>query len=565
MSAPPRHDYNTSHLPLGAPKIFIFSETTHDFRSKGQEFEVIDYNVAYPHQRVIEALHNILKDSQRYNQQVLVVCNSMASYEGVRKPEAHYDISRSINSTLDYFFVQNPTSRLGNVVILHATDDIGRVVFDLRENSRVRSITNVLFSKTGMNTRIFNEGLAPKLHDRIRCGVKVRTQHKEFFHTPHPTTGKILHRFFSYRLLCEDPPSQSKKGKIEYIEDRWWYKVFLSIPRCAEGRLIQQAGTCWWDAIMNSLFLTPVSADLLRLRWYNEDPTNRAKIMNNYTLKNCADDQNLHRRDFMLILIYYILIMRDRAQTYEINASKNAGARTIAKKNDISSRGSHYTMKLIDPKANLFPEKGTRNYVASNEGASPFPGVKAIARDNLKQGTQYNVINLTREEAKKFGENSTHDYTFSTSKDAREAREGLRNAMRKYAYEDVEYNAVNLQERSAWFEKYPSPPMIFVGNDRTKTKEHTIIKRAPQKITVDRRTYSLESAVFWLVDHAITGFTCTNAVGERERYIFDPQNVLSKDDWPNGSLKVYERMRRERGWDIYNFIGICYLLYSLDP
>jgi hypothetical protein len=40
------------------------------------------------------------------------------------------------------------------------------------------------------------------------------------------------------------------------LEQTWWFKYYFSIPPCAYGRLSQSSGTCWFNTVLNIIFLT---------------------------------------------------------------------------------------------------------------------------------------------------------------------------------------------------------------------------------------------------------------------------------------------------------------------
>lgn len=51
------------------------------------------------------------------------------------------------------------------------------------------------------------------------------------------------------------------------LEETWWFKYYFSIPQCAYGRLSQSTGTCWINTILNSLFLSESTAEMLKIKY----------------------------------------------------------------------------------------------------------------------------------------------------------------------------------------------------------------------------------------------------------------------------------------------------------
>ena len=63
------------------------------------------------------------------------------------------------------------------------------------------------------------------------------------------------------------------------LEDTWWYKYYFNIPVCAYGRLSQSSGTCWCNAVINIILLTPVIYELFleKFNKLNLEQQNRIK------------------------------------------------------------------------------------------------------------------------------------------------------------------------------------------------------------------------------------------------------------------------------------------------
>lgn len=71
-------------------------------------------------------------------------------------------------------------------------------------------------------------------------------------------------------------------------DERWWERIYFSIPYDLQGRLIQTSGTCWLNAILNIILLTPLANYVRKNLLSDEDviPFNKfAKIDDTVSLK----------------------------------------------------------------------------------------------------------------------------------------------------------------------------------------------------------------------------------------------------------------------------------------
>ena len=64
------------------------------------------------------------------------------------------------------------------------------------------------------------------------------------------------------------------------LENSWWFKYYFQIPNCAYGRLTQSTGTCWCNALINSLILNQSIVNLLIEKFNRLDGKVKNNIMN---------------------------------------------------------------------------------------------------------------------------------------------------------------------------------------------------------------------------------------------------------------------------------------------
>lgn len=90
---------------------------------------------------------------------------------------------------------------------------------------------------------------------------------------------------FMFRLFNKD--ILYTKTSTLWYENIWAYDYFLNKGMCTSGRLIQLAGTCWYNALLNVLFLTPEIKHILSKNFHSFSDDEKLKICNNNDLKNC--------------------------------------------------------------------------------------------------------------------------------------------------------------------------------------------------------------------------------------------------------------------------------------
>lgn len=533
------------------PVIFILSRQASSvsaFRSSsGLDFEVIPYDHDHADAKLElnVRLLAIFEQSTSLNQQVLLACTSIGSDDGLSSVKVtDVDIASVINIALQLFFDRRPKARLSNVVILHETDDLHHVVFNYKQH--VRSITNIIFTSDARTSDgyLLNRHLAPRL--RTVCGEKITTSMPD-----------LDNRRFSYRHMCEAP----RHDPVEFhVEETWWYKLFDSIPRCAEGRLTQQTATCWWDSTMNSLLLSQTAAEMMRRKWHTLAPADQ-ETCKRIGLRNCPV-ADMPYETFVYILIYHILIKGSRARTFEPQQSavpgQTATSWSLAGKdaphmrgNDISSRGALYIAHALNA-SRYNPQTGHARYFKAS-GGKALEGLQVIAGRLFEKGPQYNMIETTVSEADKIQEDAP--LRFETDEDFFSCME--QNQSR---WENL--GALVLGDRYRAFLLNPHPQIVILANS-VRGADKTMM-RAPEAISVNGRTYLLDTAVMRVPNHVVTGFSCADAHGVTERFLFDPNNILTKDFWPAAVMTDLAQEYSDRDVTLGEFMGFSYILYSLS-
>jgi hypothetical protein len=102
------------------------------------------------------------------------------------------------------------------------------------------------------------------------------------------------------------------------LEQIWWFKYYFSIPPCAYGRLSQSSGTCWFNTVLNIIFLTEPIQQMLVSKYKTLDKTLIEQV------EQISDFSHIAAKDFPLQVIMWsivnlLLIQKKKALTLDGN------------------------------------------------------------------------------------------------------------------------------------------------------------------------------------------------------------------------------------------------------
>lgn len=71
-----------------------------------------------------------------------------------------------------------------------------------------------------------------------------------------------------YYVRYLEKKGKGGKGSVDAasVNETWWFKWFLAVPRCASGRLAQMSRTCWFNTALNVLLLSPRLSAIVKAR-----------------------------------------------------------------------------------------------------------------------------------------------------------------------------------------------------------------------------------------------------------------------------------------------------------
>ena len=125
-----------------------------------------------------------------------------------------------------------------------------------------KKIANVLRT---CNSRYYNE----KTKNNIRLNYK--NEYMDYF--PLRSFGD---NYFIQEIIFKENFMKNYK---------WLYDYYTMVPGCARNRILQFSGTCWLNAVLNSLFLTPTIALLLKENMHVDIEPELSRLINTFFIK----------------------------------------------------------------------------------------------------------------------------------------------------------------------------------------------------------------------------------------------------------------------------------------
>jgi hypothetical protein len=321
---------------------------------------------------------------------------------------------------------------------------------------------------------------------------------------------------------------------LTQLTETWWFKRYFSIPPCARGRLTQTTGTCWFNACINLLLISPIFKNLL-INLYKdtekEDPkfikrVNKIRFKDYYTV-----DINIDEIFFSLIKI--LLIDRNKALYLDEDFVAAIASRVKCLTEEIlnSKNISLGFEKKCEEFFSIESEKYNKNDIKIGEAYSSnlsFPIILLI----IFQQDYYNSIFL----------DAFYDCDIENRKILFEF---FKNGNEKNL-------TTNLEEQSILLK----PIIIFNFYDLDKHIEVNKY-RAPENIYIYGKSYILHGAIMYVRTktgggHAICGFVCGG-----KKYVYDSNNYISDDNWNEGNIDEYIKKTEY----IYTYEGFVLLIY----
>ena len=244
----------------------VLSKITHKNNNSTSEVTLSRDDITKEVEKKLENHNNLMKldfNMDKYNNYLTTVLSTSRVHTGGMQEQNHDPAIVTPNPAI---VTPNPTPNptptivappnisdsvtpkiINKIYIIYMTDDIttSKHGFILsKKKLKLRKIRNIY--------KIPNN--AEKTIKLPRYGESIKKTSKQVFEGPN---GEFLY-------TIKDIPVAIVTKLIEI----WWYKEYTKVPKCANGRLKQFTGTCWFNSVINLLLLTPQLAKML-INTYN--------------------------------------------------------------------------------------------------------------------------------------------------------------------------------------------------------------------------------------------------------------------------------------------------------
>lgn len=407
---------------------------------------------------------------------VLIVCSSKKI---VATPTASI-----INNGLKKFYSEFPKVSLYKLSIIHLTASPVSIIYNPGPRSsatdmHVRKISNVL---------------------EYRDDSLLNAWRTDMYDTSETTDNVGRHYSYKYKRVDE-----TSSGDLQQIDGQWWYKMYTKAPLCADGRLTQITGTCWWNAAANIMLLTNSIAALLKMEWDKLKKANQFEI-ESIPLEMCPTVKKLDTKSFIFVLVNQILIQGQRSRKWQ----KNFVAHLAGDSKNASTGTTTYYDKHQEDLQRGDGRQDAVQYADGHEAA--IFGLKTIMTALFELGPHYNTINITNKaQISTINLNNTLEWVTSDSTDMQSFEQG---------------------HKDKW-DQFPYPLMVVLHTRNTQ------IDNCPIEINVNGQLYDLESGCMQVFreeknipdkpNHVVACLTCRSQ--QVTRYIFDSNNNIRFNNW----------------------------------
>jgi len=302
------------------------------------------------------------------------------------------------------------------------------------------------------------------------------------------------------------------------------YKWYNNVPPCASGRLMQISGTCWFNAGLNIVLLSPTLSKFLIMQWYKLDKTSQEKFMKDDNFKSCFNHENSDAtysiKDMLYLLVYHILIKNkrisyDKGNIAQIMAARIGDLYKDRKKKSPEKIRAPFTQEEINNPVDTNFYKTDDNMKDAESGDSGI-GMKILLESIIPD---------------EFATHLSGDELINGDKSIKRDTQKIDISKDQFAAEEV----------------MTKPPNILLIDSGTKDN----FKNIPRiiNITVEGITeeYILEAATLGVDGvHAIAGLMCNDIP-----YIYDSNNVIATSDWTDDKYTEYIKAVEEQGITTY--------------
>jgi hypothetical protein len=389
-----------------------------------------------------------------------------------------------------------------STTIPNVAENVNSVLERVPRNLKLQNITliNIIYDNTRL---VFSVGSLLRKCINIAYSGRFVNRHG-YSITP---TSYIKNRSFSvtgggksaiFRIFSDSP---SKGGDLT---NQIWFKWYFSIPPCATARVSQSTGTCWMNALVNSMFLSEYTSKLIKSRFSEEE----------IIPLNSFGQQSVDLESMMKSLVYHLLIKTGKASPSDGNFMGHLA--TLVK--------CRY-MKMDES------SKGCGTIAFGSAGGNVLKGLRVIL-PTILHPTDFMVVDVS-------------EYSFSSYKELYDRYRKIFEEERSFQKSPAQSDAALAESKEVYNLHKNVATMsldkIFLTETFRKLRRPRLLAVLPrskidlvEEISIGSVRYRIEACVLGLrsrVDggtHAVCGVICNNRT-----YVYDSNNFLAESDWLN--------------------------------
>jgi hypothetical protein len=509
------------------------------------------------------------------------------------------DIINKINRSLSFLINNDMIVRLQNVTIINKISSIFRILYNFKKNNVnvFKKVINIfpiggsieICEETNFLSSIqFNTTLTTIINvnsfygncsiQKISYSIKKTEETNDEFtlfggRILSESEREILYRFMDVADLTNN------------LNESWWFKWYFGVPLCAYGRLLQSTGTCWCNAIINALTLTPIISEMMIDKWNKLNFKKKEKILLKYKTFDDFNGSTDSLKNLFMAMINLLLINKTKAMTDNGNFIAEFAAR-------IKSKSLHKD-------ENYYITHGGLNY---GDGHSAYNGLTLVLSEifdinidyvliesfgNYSFNSSYNELNKKKKPVVDNFNKLVPIYNLNNNDQIRKQLDELNNIINELQEQINKIDKINDNVKS--FLTQLSTAQTDITFDLTDLTINTTFIKMPkfvfipvknmdivsEKITLNDVIYTLHASIIrlsnYLTDdktsatnifdtsgHAIVGLKCND-----KYYIYDSNNYISYDNWQKGEYVEYLKILSDKGVN-YKYINVDVLIYILE-
>jgi hypothetical protein len=303
------------------------------------------------------------------------------------------------------------------------------------------------------------------------------------------------------RLMATGQPAPEKDGV--HLESLWWYRWFFSVPPCANGRLVQLSGTCWFNAALNIVLLSPMLSVVIHgiVDEFFKSNSKDAKRLEKWSLESCFNPKKPPTiREMLFVIVNHVFRRGERFRSTDENKMLPFAGRV---KNAYRNNAFGFNAAVGKFDASNWTKRGELDSESYGDGGFTWQGIDAMLR-SVFPGKDVQLMQLFNND-----------------------------------FKDVVAHVKGYARMNGGH----MPKIIVMNCSQGGIKED-----APMTIKVNDRTYTLDGAAITGYSyggeqgHAVAGLICNKVP-----YIYDSNNFVAVADWPHRDTSNYmARLRADK-------------------